>query len=63
MGNHYLCRSIIGVCRWLKLAYREVRFGETLLFSQDWPKNGEESHSASASIDELQTAISSAKLI
>jgi hypothetical protein len=42
----------------LKLAYkREVRFPETLLFSRDWPENGEERYSASASIDEIKTAI------
>jgi hypothetical protein len=36
---------------------RELRFSETLLFSRDWPENGEERHSVSASIDELQIAI------
>jgi len=36
---------------------REVRFSETLLFSRDWPENGEERHRVSVSIDELQIAI------
>src|SRR3954469_5677518 len=42
---------------------REVRFSETLLFSRDWPENGEERYRVSGSIDELQIARNCATMV